>query len=139
MAAMKNTFQGPEKLEEYKDAAARELAQELSSLGFKEFHDGLGGDAQIIEQVIAYINVHDFWFPLFVGIVANRIDKLISLLLNWNKRNRIKRSKMKQVVYISLYSKFVFKESISIKIDLDKGYSRSEIVTLIKKTGRRKR
>lgn len=136
---MSSKYYVKEEIIGYKKGSIPELAKELDNLGYKYHVPQMGGGGDgttaILEQVIAWISYHDFWFGIFTGIAANRLDKLLSKIHLWSKKNKSD-NKYKSVV--SIFIKDRKKEYHSIEFDADKKYTKKEIKILLEKLAKDK-
>lgn len=113
-----------------------ELAKALEDAGFKFYASQMGGGGEAlkaIEQVIASLNLNNFWFDIFVGVAANRLDAALSAIYTWAKKNKSKNNKEKPVVDVFIYTPLRGKDNCHyIRFKVDKKYSKKEIVKLLK-------
>ena len=137
MAAMKRGYSIPNHLFGYKKAANSELAKHLEVLGFKREDTGIGsGGGQVVEQVIAYLTLKEFWLSLFTVFLVNRIENILSVIWNWHNKNRSGRSNLKPIVAIYIYPIPLLKKGYFISFDINKQYSKKEIKKKIRKASK---
>lgn len=127
-----NSYSILKKLEGYKVGAEVELEQELKSLGLieKQFEGG-GGPEEAIQQIVANLSIHDFWVGVISSLAANRIEKILSRLFQWNRKNTTKNNKVQPIVNIYIYSPV--KNSKMYTFSIDKKYSKKEILEILRK------
>ncbi|MCX6810501.1 MAG: hypothetical protein NTY30_02040 [Candidatus Berkelbacteria bacterium] len=114
---------------ELPENSKKSLAAELENLGFVYILPEMGGGpSEVARLLIAWINIHDFWSMLFIGVLVNRIDKLISVIYDWFKKNPPEDKKVEYVVNISVYN---LKDSYTINLKADQKYSKSQIRKII--------
>lgn len=128
-------------LEGYKDSADTQLSKELETLGFRfKLFEGGGGEGQeIIQQIVAYLSVHEFWVGFFSSLAASRVEKILSKLFEWDQKNKIKdNEKIPKLVIIDIYIKPYFgrNKSYSLDFEIDKRITKKEIKERIKKTNK---
>ena len=119
----------------YKNEAYKNLTTELEKMSYKyKEPDGLGGGGgEIIQQIIAYLSIHDLWVGVITGLVVNRIEKLLSMLNKWHIRNKNPDNKLRPIVNIYIHLKSDKRNSFYISFRLDKKYSKKEIENSINK------
>lgn len=119
----------------YSVESRNKLASAFENIGFKYYAPQMGGGGEAlkaIEQVIASLNLHNFWFDIFVGVAANRLDKALSTVYNWFRKNKSK-NKEKPVVEVFIYTPLRGKNNCYyIRFKADKKYSKKEILKLLK-------
>lgn len=122
---MKSTFT----ILELPEKSKKSLAAEFEHLGFVYIPPEMGGGpAEVARVLIAWLNIHDFWSALFIGILVNRIDKLMSVIYSWSKKNPPEDKKLEYVVNISVYN---LKNSYTLNLRVDQKYSKSQIRKII--------
>jgi len=123
-------------LEGFTSEEIAELSSDLQKAGFQFYAPQLGGGGdgvKIVEQIIASLNFHNFWFDIFVGVLANRLDKALSIIYSWMSKHESKK-KENPVIQIFIYTPLRGKNNCYyIRFKADKKYSKNEIVQYLKK------
>lgn len=118
----------------YNDGAKQELRLNLEMQGLKEKSIGMGGGADIQnvkEVIVAWIDMHPIISSLLLGVIANRIDKLIDYTFHWHQYY----AKSKEVIpkiMITIYKSYLSKKSTTIELYANKRISKTEIIRAIK-------
>ncbi|MBU1085424.1 MAG: hypothetical protein ABIJ43_02040 [Candidatus Beckwithbacteria bacterium] len=115
--------------------ARSEMVKDLEKIGFKYYASemGGGGEAKIVEQVIASLNFNNIFFDIFVGVIANRLDRALSLVYHLLKKHKFK-SKNKPVVEIFVYSLLRGKNNCYYtRFQANKKYLRNDIAEELRK------
>lgn len=107
----------------------KNLATEFEKLGFVYIPPEMGGGpVEATKLLIAWLNIHDFWSALFIGVLVNRIEKLMDIISSWVKKNPAEDKKVEYVVNISVYN---LKNSYTLNLKVDQKYSKSQIRKII--------
>lgn len=107
----------------------KSLATEFEKLGFVYIPPEMGGGpTEAARMLIAWVNIHDFWSALFIGVLVNRIDKLVSAICVWSKKNPPEDKKVEYVINISVYNP---RNSYTITLKADQKYSKAQIRKII--------
>lgn len=108
--------------------------RKLQALGFIEVEPhGMGaGPEEIKEVIIAWVNLHPILSTIFFGVLANRIDKFIDVLVGWYLSNPRKKH-IKPVVQFFIYPNFYSKDFYQLKIRIDRKYSKRQIIEELEK------
>jgi len=96
-----------------------------------------GGDAGAVKEIeVILISLHQHWVDLFYGVLANRIDRLISISVKWfSKQTKLQINKSEvYVMELYLYKKRIFsgEKLVHLKLPLDKPLSKKDIQRMLK-------
>lgn len=110
------------------DKVPSSVHKQLQALGLKHIEPiGLGaGPDEIKEVIIAWITLHPILSSIFLGVLANRIDKLIDVLFNWYKNHQKKRNVL-PIVQFFIYPNFFSKDDYRMKIRIDRKHTQNDI------------
>lgn len=123
-----------EEIPGYSSEATKELVEAFEQAGFKFYAPQMGGGGEgikVVEQVITSLNFNNLWFDIFIGVVANRLDKALSIVYSWITKNK-SNNKEKPVVEVFIYTPFRRKKGCYyIRFEADKKYLKKEISKML--------
>jgi hypothetical protein len=119
--------------------STEKLKNELEKSGLVAIPPGLGagGEHDAIPQLIAVvISIHEPWKTLFLGILANRIDKLFGYSYQWFRKQKKLQSKKRAQFVVDLWvykRRFIgSSKTIHIRLPLDQPLSKNDIRGILK-------
>lgn len=118
----------------FKDQTLDAVKMELIKIGYEESQpSGLGaGPSEIREIIVAWFNLHPVLSVISLGVLANRIDKLLDIFFNWYKKKPVKDNNI-NVINITINPNFYTKESYDLKFKIDNKYSHKIVINKINK------
>jgi hypothetical protein len=125
-----------EELDGYTTEERDDLARELEQAGFKYHEAQMGGGAgEVVQQIIASINLNDALGDIFLGIAVNRIDAAITAVWNWKQKHKKKpRKAVKQFIEVFIYTPLRGRANCYyIQFETDKKYTKKEVEEALKK------
>ena len=117
----------------FKNGAVNVLATDLKKIGFQEKPTQLGaGPAEIPQQVIAWLSMHEFWIGVLSSLVANQIEKVLLIFYSWYKNQKISKDKTRPVVSIFVHSRVNKLKTKYLTFYVDQVNSKPEIIKQLK-------
>lgn len=111
----------------FSDKSVKELSHELEKMGF-EYQGGEFGGGVTVQQIIAWLNIHNFWAGIFTGLAVNRIEAIMRKIYDWFHNNRPAKEDIEYVINISVYE---YKKSYTLTLKAGHKYSKNQIRKLI--------
>lgn len=120
------------------EKSLNELTDSLEQEGLTAYQPMMGGDGGVVhETVIILLSIDEPLRSIVAGILAIRINKLISRIVKWYKQRPelVNDKSSNYVAHIFIYRRKLFggKSTFDIKVPLDKPLSKTELKNLIKK------
>lgn len=97
--------------------AHAELSAELDELGLQFKQAQLGGAGEVVEVVVAWFSLHDFWVGVASGLATNQIEKISSAVHKWVRRNKVTEPGHRNVIKLAVYDKKQFLYTLTIDVD----------------------
>lgn len=110
-------------------AAQSELSHELDNLGLEFKQAQLGSVGEVVDVVVAWFSLHDFWVGVASGLATTQIQKISSTVYEWIKRHKKTESGHRNVIKLAVYEKKNFLYTLTI--DVDRTMSTDEIGRII--------
>lgn len=130
---VKGYYFSDDNLTGYRKNSAIKLRQELESLGLQyRIAEIGGGEGEVIQQIVAYIDIHSFWLGVFSSLAASYIDRLLSKLYEWYRKNKTKDNDTMQIVNIDVYKGLIKKKSYYVSFRIDKKNHKKEIIKVLR-------
>lgn len=111
----------------FSDKSVKELTHEFEKMGFKH-QDGEFGGGIPVQQIIAWLNIHDFWAGIFTGLAVNRIEAIMGKIYEWFCNNRPAKKDVEYAINISVYE---YKKSYTLTLKAGHKYTKNQIHKLI--------
>lgn len=121
-----------EEMEGYEESASKELANDLKQLGFSFKPAELGGGpSEIIQQIVAYLSVHEFWTGVASSLVATQLERLLLHFYKWHFKNKRHDNTILPIVEFDLHKDTTSGEGYFLQLRIDKKYTSKELENLI--------
>ena len=111
----------------FSDQSVKELSHEFEKMGF-EYQGGEFGGGAPIQQIIAWLNIHDFWATIFIGLSVNRIEAIMKKIYDWFRSNRPAKEDIEYAINISVNE---YNKSYTLTLKASHKYSKNQIRKLI--------
>lgn len=106
-----------------------ELSDELDELGLEFKQAQLGGAGEVIDVVVAWFSLHDFWVGVASGLATTQIQNISSVVHRWVRRNKAPEPGHRNVIKLAVYEK---KRALyTLTIDVDRETSAQDIGKII--------
>ena len=109
--------------------AHAELSHELDELGLEFRQAQLGGAGEVVDVVVAWFSLHDFWVGVASGLVTTQIEKISSVVHKWVRRNKTPEPGHRNVIKLAVYEKK--RPLYTLTIDVDREMSAEDVGKII--------
>lgn len=107
----------------FTDKSVKELSHEFEKMGF-EYQSGEFGGGISAQQIIAWLNIHNFWAGIFTGLAVNRIETIMGKIYDWFRSNRPAKKDVEYAINISVYE---YKKSYTLTLKAGHKYTKNQI------------
>lgn len=97
--------------------AHAELSHELDELGLEFRQAQLGGAGEVVDIVVAWFSLHDFWVGVASGLATTQLEKISSVVHKWVHRNKVPEVGHRNVIKLAVYEKKHHLYTLTIDVD----------------------
>lgn len=117
----------------YKGSSQLALRHQMDLWGVYQEPTGLGaGPGEVNEIIIAWVSMHPILSSIMLGVIANRIDKMLDYLFHWQKHYVAKKN-VRPVININIHPHIFSKDSYSLTFVINKKHTKQQIINELDK------
>lgn len=91
----------------------------------------MGGAGEVVDVVVAWFSLHDFWVGVASGLATTQIQRISSTVHRWVRRHKKPEAGHRHVIKLAVYERKNYLYTLTI--DVDRNMSAEEIGRIIEK------